>query len=82
MLIILLLAVSFLTQVAVLAAPIPFNDVSLKARSPSFSDDGLFSRAPVRPKKKVPSMLAWVIFDRTSVSFKTFQFEWILKVNR
>ena len=38
----LLLVVPFLTQVAVLAAPIPLNGLSLDARA---DDDALFSRA-------------------------------------
>ena len=45
MLIIPLLAVSLITQVAVLAAPIPLNDASLKAREPLFNDEALFSRS-------------------------------------
>ena len=41
----LLLAISFLTQIAVLAAPIPLNGISLNARALSFNDIALFSRA-------------------------------------
>ena len=39
----LLLAISFLTQIAVLAAPIPLDGVFLDTRAPS-NDDALFSR--------------------------------------
>ena len=68
MLIIPLLAVSFLTQVAVLAAPIPLNGVSLNARGRASSlNDVLFSRSgqgepPVPPVPSVPSgTFAWII---------------------
>ena len=54
----LLLAISFFAQVAVLAAPIPLN-----ARAPLLYDDALFSRADTQPRT-----FAWMIswhFDLT-----------------
>ena len=53
MLIIPLLAVSLLAQVAVLAAPIPLNGVSLKVRELSLNDDLLFSRADPRGQSRL-----------------------------
>ena len=39
------LAICFLTQVAVLAAPIPLNGISLNTRALLLNDDALLSRA-------------------------------------
>ena len=39
------LAICFLTQATVLAAPIPVNGISLNARAPLSNEDALLSRA-------------------------------------
>ena len=91
MLIIPLLAVSFLAQVAVLAAPIPLNDTSLKARESLFNDEALFNhgksvapvtggaaKPPVRRNIKTGT-LAWVIsrhFTLTLQCFDTYGIIW------
>ena len=63
----LLLSVSFLTQVAVLAAPIPPNGVSIDTRAPY--DDALFSRTGTdgsnAPPNKTPPGLGSGTFAST-----------------
>ena len=73
MLIISLLAVSFLTQVTVLAAPIPLNDISLKVRAPSSSDEALFSRAEEPTGNELLNMFAWVISRHVDLTLECFE---------
>ena len=62
----LILAVSFLTQVAVLAAPIP-----LDARALSLKDDAIFSRADLSPTGTFVSLACtWLILILTIIDMR------------
>ena len=80
MLIIPLLAVSFLTQAAVLAAPIPLNAVSLNARTPLSDDDAIFSRsdhgdsAPASGTSPNTSTFAWMVSRHFDSTLERFEF--------